>query len=381
VWSDVFFLPLTLVFLLLLERINDRPRDPDLVIALAALVAGLAFLMRYAAVPLFAVGVIVVVVTFAREGLRTVALRLTTFALVAAVLPGLWVLRNAATEGGRRIADRESLVQLIGDSVVAVARMFVPLRGNQTLSIALGLLIVLVLLGAATVIHFRRPIAAALRSADGFALIPLLTLVAVYIPFVIAARRLVGSNIDERITLPAFVPLIVLGAWVLDQLVNLAPPLLVRALAVVATAWIATLAVAFVDDAIDDGGAGLGYAAVTDDSIFVAADGVNDDSLIVSNEPFLLAIETGHQPILRSPGPLVPGLSHFPVSIEELTSRVACSNTATYLAWFGSPKGEDDLDSPSQLREDFDLEVVERASDGTLYRITVPEGAQPACGA
>jgi hypothetical protein len=219
--TDPLFVLLTLVFIILMEDIRTKPELRGLLIVLAGLVASVAFLVRYAAVPLFVSGVIVLAASSAKDGWGAVARRTISFAAISSIAPGLWLLRNATSGAsdvlGVRVRTDDTpltLARLLGEAAKDLVFSYrVPIVA------ALGAVVGGLVLAGLLAWRSRRDLQPRLSSSAS-AMLPILTLIVVSILFVVITHKTTGSDLNARMLLPVWVPAIILGAWFLDNLLS-----------------------------------------------------------------------------------------------------------------------------------------------------------------
>ena len=369
--SEAAFIPLVLLCLLSLDfALRVDGQHAKVWCLTAGAVAGTAFLVRYAAIALLIAGVLAILACTRRMGWRVAIGRALLFAGAGALLPALWVARNASAHTddvlGPRISNPQSLATLLRTTARAVGAVFVPEQAAEAAAVVLA-----VVGGIGLWYMLRRRHLAAWT--DRQLLVVLSTFVGVYLIFVMASQRLAGSALDGRIASPIYVPLLLLGLACIEQYfgdTRVADAFVARhkvAVGSVAALLFCAFAVAATllsSMAVPPGeliGARLG------DSLAQSVKELPKGALVASNSPHFLWYASAHQPIVRSPGVAVPGGNPRPISVAELQHR-ACSHASAYLAWFS--RGERDvLDSPEKLADVLALKSVARTKDGVLYRV------------
>ncbi|HSO96492.1 MAG TPA: hypothetical protein VLV81_10670 [Acidimicrobiia bacterium] len=388
-WSETLFSALVLAFLLALED-GIAPGTPARALGAAGVLAGLAFLVRYAGLSLLAVGALTIAAGAYRHGLRTVARRLGVFLGAGSVLPGLWILRNAASGSrfllGPRVAAPESWRSFLDRFLGGVQGLFTP--GGSIGNVA----VVAVVLGVAAL-----GLSAALtphRTRRGTwwrsRLMPLVAYVVVYSGVVISAGKTAGASVDQRIAAPVYVPALILVVTLVDRLavraqaggsqrrwVASAP-----AFALVAVlAYGGSSAVAFASQAWNDGRTPRGYTRQNSDrfQLVNSVETLSRRALVATNRPWTLFEATGREPIVASPGQVAPELALIPILVSQLASQ-SCTRPV-YLAWFRSAAQWPF--TPAQLSADLDLDLVQQLRDGALYSVQpkVPDCPRPLAAA
>jgi hypothetical protein len=339
--SDPLFYALVLTFILAMEELVAKSRQHRAALIVAAgVVVWAAVLVRWAGLSLLAAGVITLLVSSRRDGIRTALSRALSFGVVASIVPGLWALRNANVSGGQalglRVHSHESVRSIAVDVGRAIAHLLIP----DSLGTGYGVVVFGAIIGAAGILGFicRRELVPRLRSATP-SLTPTIVFVVVYVPFVAAARKSTGSDLDPRIMLPFWLPTAILGAWFFEQLV--------RSLRATGAGWLARLlalaAVGFVGLSVfwfaDQVRIGTApsvtnhHYPVNDVATGRALGPLDSNALVVSNDPWRVYNATGHIPVKLAPMPVQPGFSLTPISVAALAGTVDDRGSVT-LVWF-----------------------------------------------
>jgi hypothetical protein len=235
-----------------MEDIRTTPQQRGLLIVLAGLVASCGFLVRYAAVPLFVSGVIVLAAYSAKDGWGAIARRTLSFAAISSIAPGLWILRNATSSASDVLGVRVRT----DDSPLTLARLLGEAAKDLVFSYRVPTVVALAAVVGGAVIagslawRSRGHLVPRLSGTAG-AMLPTMTLVVVGTVFVVVAHKATGSDLAARMLLPVWFPTIILGAWLLDNLLiagcETGYVKLVRLLGVVMVAfvgqWLRTVAV------------------------------------------------------------------------------------------------------------------------------------------
>lgn len=351
---------------------------------MAGVLAGLAFLVRYAGLSLLGVGGLTIVVGAYRHGLRTLARRLAVFLGAGSVLPGLWILRNAASGTrfllGPRVAAPASWWSFIDRFLGGVQGLFTPTGGignDAVVALVLGIAV----LGLSRARVPRRP-----GRGAGVAsrLVPLGAYVVLYSGVVISAGKTAGASVDQRIVAPLYVPALILVVVLVDRLARRAQAgerrwvTFAPAVALVAVlAYSGTSAVAFVSQAWNDGRTARGYTRQSSDrfQLVTSVEALSRRAVVATNRPWTLFEATGREPIVASPGQVAPELALTPVPAAQLATQ-SCSRPV-YLAWF--LYAAQWPFTPAQLSVNLDLHLVRQLRDGTLYSVQpkVPDCPRP----
>jgi hypothetical protein len=335
-------------------------------------------MVRYAGLSLLVVGSLTLVVSTYREGLRAVSHRLAVFLGAGIAIPTLWILRNA-TSGtrfilGPRVPAPESWSSFIGRFLDGFRGLFTSGGGLTAVTL------VALVLGSGAVVAYRarwwRPDRTGSRRSS---VLPLVIYAVVYAAVVISAGKTAGASVDQRIVSPIYVPVLILGAVLLDVL--LAQPARVAGrrwaavvpglVGLVAVAYVASTAVSFVSVAWNNGKTARGYTQQSSDrfQLVDSVEALNRRALVATNRPWTLFEATGRQPIVPSPGTVAPELALTPVLASQLATQ-SCDRPV-YLAWF-----QDAAQwpfTPAQLSANLDLSPVQTLRDGTLYLVRPKE--------
>lgn len=341
-WSESLFCAVLLVFVLVLEDVVAAHPPSLRLIATAGLIAGVAFLVRYAASALIITGVLVLLTARRPTRWPTRWLQVGVFALAAAPLPALWVLRNATSGApyvlGPRVAVSSSVWSLVVLFADHVKELLVPTSSTAVWAVVVTPVAVVVAVGAGAAIRARvrhQPLVGSRSVA------PLLGYLGVYAAFVLIAGKVSGASIDVRTIMPIYLPLVIVGAWLVEEARQSGPwatrlwrhPSIGLA---VAGACLVFYGGWFGQASWSDGTIARGYAVarVVHSPLAAAVRRLPAGALVVTNSPWSLYYGSGHQPIVPMPGPLAPAISLVPPTLDVLTDA-SCAH-AVYLAWFGA---------------------------------------------
>lgn len=369
-WTEAPFIVVTLAFILLLERALAEPARWRWVVVCALLV-WVAFVLRYAGVSLVAVGGATLLVGLWR-GNRVVALRnAVAFGVLAVVGPLVWMLRNRSVDEtlmGPRYPSTDTPAQ-VGYRIVRTVGEWlapVPVPGPLLGLIGFGLLGGLV--GSIIVVWRRR--GGEQQTPFSVYLLPTAVFGLGYTAYLVLAQLTTAfDGINSRLLSPIFVPLVVAVAVAIDRLAALTSERLRRAVAVVLIGVVAVQAIAFVNDAVEAGRNGRGYArsAWQQSELADAVAELPDGVAIYASQPDGIWAATGRELVQMSPQLRALSSSDELVEISaEFLSAAACGEA--YLAWFDS-NGRRYLRTPEQLAEVVTLTPVAESDDGTLYRL------------
>lgn len=381
--TDPLFIALTLAFILVMEEFRAKPDRRVGLIVVAAALSSVAFLVRYAAFPLWATGVIVVAVVSAKDGWAALLRRTISFAALASILPGLWFLRNATSGAsdvlGVRVQTDDTpltLTRTLGEAAKDLVFSYrVP--GVAAIAASLGAALVVVALAWQS----RRELLPRL-SRHAPAVVPIVIPIAVGTVFVVVSHKTTGSDLNPRMLLPVWFPTIVLGAWLLDNLLTAGRRcgrfLLTRCVALVMVALLGGSLVWFVQQVAKGTDSTYRYSSEPSTEIRRGLANLPPTARILSNNPWHVYLATNKQPVYLAPMAVRPSFSHRPISVRVVT-RALCSRPV-YVLWFDS--------SPTTLRRSvralagegqLALTRVRRVDGGTLYGIERTARA-PACG-
>jgi hypothetical protein len=394
-WSEPGFIALSLVFILVLEDVIRRGGAPRLVV-LAALLASIAFLFRYAGLALVPIGVVSLLSIRRERDWRTTLRSTLSFAVMSLVIPVVWVLRNHAADG-----------TILGPRNPASATIWFTLKGlgnwtgqwllpvpywpyNPTFHFTPGLLdlVGFLVLGAALfelgrqLSPWRRVTTQRIQSESSYSLVPVLSFVTLYAVYLVVSELSTALDpISARLYSPMAVPLIVLATVALSHVLGTG---VVRRRSV---RWAVGVVVALVlanqfyvwqsnVRHFDlNGFAEFGESYWTTSQLSKVTEDLPTSVDLYTNSPYGLWLNTFRPVVLASP-PRTAWQSTviFPVPREFVTSA-ACHSSD--LAWF--THATPFYYTPAQLARYVRVTVVEQASDGTLYRLSAPPGWKGIC--
>jgi hypothetical protein len=340
-WSEPLFCVVLLAFVLVLEDVMAaHPASPRLVAA-AGLIAGVGFLVRYAASALIITGIVILLVSRRPVRWTTRWSQVGVFLLGAVPLPALWMLRNAASGSpyllGPRVAVTSSPWNLLVLFLGGIKELLVPTTATALWAVVVLPIAVVVTVGAVTATRARARHQALVGTRS---IAPLFGFIAVYGAFVLIAGKVSGASIDVRTIMPIYLPLLVVGAWLVAEACQRVPRLArlwghPRVGFAVAGACLLFYGGWFLQVSWADGSVARGYAAasVVRSPLAAVVRRLPTGALVVTNAPWALYYASGHQPIVPAPGPLVPAASLVPATPDVLTDA-SCAHPV-YVAWFG----------------------------------------------
>ena len=189
---------------------------------LAAVCAGLAGITRYPGIVLIFCGVLLLLLPvqgFTRAGRVRAALCFGTAAALplAAALGRNWLVSGTFT-GPRRVSVGDTLTESLSRAGEVFGQWLLPVAGPDWLTYGLlvGAAVLAAAMGGILLAGWR-------RRADGIggdwgAVVPFAVFVPLYLVFMVAALPAFSAGgVDSRYLLPAYVPLLLLAAFLLDQ--------------------------------------------------------------------------------------------------------------------------------------------------------------------
>jgi hypothetical protein len=381
--TDPLFVLLTLIFIVLMEDIRTEPERRALFIVLAGLVASCAFLVRYAAVPLFVSGVIVLAAYSAKEGWGAIARRTILFSAVSFIAPGLWILRNATSGAsdvlGIRVQSDDSpltLLRLLGEAAKDLVFSY-----RVPTVVALAAVVAGLGIAGSLASRSRRRLVPRLSGTVG-AMLPTTTLIVVGTPFVVIAHKTTGSDLGTRMLLPIWLPTIILGAWVLDNLLTAGRETghegHVRLLGAVLVAFVAASTLLYFQQVAKGTSNPFHYSSGNTAELRAAIEGLPASAQVLSNDPWRVYIATGRQPVFLAPMEPRPSFSHRPISVRKVTNAL-CTRPGVLLWFDDSPATHrDPVEDTLRGRSQLALSDPRRVDGATLYTVERRENA-PAC--
>lgn len=360
VWSEGPYVALSLAVIAVLGREPLRAGRA----AGAGLLAGLGFLTRYAGAGLVATGLVMVVV--AARGDRRITVRNGGAYLAASGgLGAMWVARNVAATGEPlgphfRGGAGDSLDTLVDLQVIALGRLLIDLDASGWATQPAGAVALVFLLGATMAVALQRRRNVVDVGMAAYAL------TSIVLPIV--SRAIAGTHVEARIMFPAMIPLVYFLVVAADG--RLRAPV-GRALAtLVGAAWV-TAGLAAAWTAPDRLAGSAADPEPFSPQLYEHVAALADDSAVLTNNPWRVWWQTGHDPVEFAFTRPTPGNSHFPLSGAEIVSR-ACAGP-TYLAWFPELQNANG-GTPFQIRPDLVVSVgldrVESVDDGgELFRV------------
>ena len=375
-WSEPVFCVLAVGFVLVLEQVmTTRARITGWLVC-AALLASVGFAFRYAGVALLVVPVLVVVAAARPDGTRAVVRRTVTYLAVAAVLPGLVVVRNLLA-GSSLFGPRASGIETLGGVVRSLgltARDWVLAGSGVTTGlgwVVLGAAALLMTLGWVTSRDTGRsspPVAASL--------LPVAALVVGYVAYLVVSELVTNINaIDSRLLSPVYAPAVVLFVVAVDRLLASGVAgrrrWLTVCLATTVTMWLLAglgESVAHVRrDAVD--GQGFTTPSWVNSEFVAAFRRLPPGARVYSNFADGLYAATGREPIYDSPAALAYRSTQTVHELPTFRQLVRRSGAPVYLVWL-SANTRTYLLTPERLAAaGLHLSVASQAPDTTVFAV------------
>lgn len=379
--SEHFFVPVLLLFLLVSENLLRGGRFAVLVGPLV-LLAWAAFSLRYAGVVLIVVGALVVYVARRSRGSWTALGLAIAYGAVAGSAPLAWMIRNVDAGSGP-LGPRAGASASVYTNVTRVANelsTWVATDGAPAIVRRLVLVVVLAVIAVAVGVLATRD----LRTDDRLApRLPLVALVTIYGIYLVASASVVAfAAINTRLLVPIFVPIVVLVAWLYEEVrPAIRRPATRMAITGAVLAWVALSVVWFAGRAVDSaqhGAGGYASARFHNSQLLRAVRNLDFSIPTFSNDAPAISFFTGkharagaEKTRFQSDDPLAGGLRDF-------VKVVQCQRHVT-LVWF-NPNPRPYMYDPTQLSVFVVLKPVTTSPDGVIYDVS-PRGAAQAAPA
>lgn len=340
--TEVPFFFFLLLYLYFGMRYFTDAKWRDLIIMAAA--AGLAFLTRYAGLPLLAAGVLMVF--YAGSTLRDRLLRAGAFAVVAGLPTGLFLVLNSLTSGD--FGNREFAYH--------------PMRGDEYGQLLLVAVMGAVLSGVILRIGHRLPTGARLT------VLLMGLLIVLYVAFIALTGTFfdAATPVDDRILSPVYIMLLLL----LGGLFAILPAGFLRRFATVLTfSLVIPLSLLFFAGNIGYIYAGLSTANELADVTIGQAAAMIDNRIVYTNRPDTVYVRYTQEPYaiptVSNPFSDVPNPS---LSSEINTMRDDLTSCSALFLYYDSTRGY--LIEEDTLLEQLALDLVSRRlSNATLYAV------------
>lgn len=369
VWTEPLFVLLTVGSLVLLDR--HFRNDSVIVLLLAALLAALACLTRYAGVALLASTVLLMLFN-PQMPLKKKAGRTLLYSVVAALPLSLWLLRNHllfGTLAGSRPDGIWSFTENAERVVTSLAKWALAWRTHDldplisALPLLAGLGFALALGWSSSRSRGIRETVSWLKLSDPFVRI-LGVYALVYLAFIVTVSTAIRiDRIDNRLLVPVFVPLVLLTGFAAARLAALARDdrgrRLGRAFAAAIILFAVSHVAAYVPELRAAERTGHGYASRTwQTSASIAWVRRTGAQQLVSNRVDALHL-------------LVPGVEAdwLPRDHAQLPTFVSSIGNRRVVWFHGIPYPYDLRD----LASDLGLRKVVEFDDGVVYEVSTPE--------
>lgn len=385
-WTEPPFLVITLLLLEVLGTVWTTGRITSGQCIRLVVLCWCAFLLRYAGVILLPITILVLLLALRPRTARG-TIPIIRFALVAIVVPLIWILRNERTDGtwfGPRVPSSDTLIQVLKRIFATVASWILPFAGFIEYPgrlMALAGTLILLTIATMTVRSIRRQ-TGALGSLDlsRFAIGPALIFVLVYSGWLGAAQlRAAFDPIGNRLLSPIYVPLVLAVAAAVNEFINHKPcrriggtrrghPRLVALSVGFLIAGQIAPAASHVRAGIVDG---IGFNSRSWRQSELAEltrsylNG-NDTRIFTNNVPALWAA-TGAQKIQWAPLVDETRGDNRERKLEAFSSAVACSEAPALLALYAT--GDPRVLNTTDLLGAVALEKLAEVADGALWTV------------
>jgi hypothetical protein len=382
VWSEPGFCVIAMALLIVVEPIARRPMAPWWQCALAGLIAGVGFAVRYAGMALFVVVMCAIIAGAWGRGLRTMLSRIGIALAAACVLPVLVLARNRVHGSwtGQRLPSTESAGAAWRSAEHFLSGWVFAGHHPDRLLGSGSIVIICALVAWGVVARIR---ANGVGSRATSAMVPLVAIVVVYPAYIaITEFQTAIDPPDDRIFSPVFAPAALVVMIAIDTgwgWLRRRAPRGVRIVAAIAIAtWVAAMLVTSAGNARDVGRMGMRFTAdgFTLDhwagSAFMdAVSRLPADARIYSNQPGGIYLATGRQPVRYIGEPLADP----PVPVTQEAARIAAdvraASAPSYLAW-SEPNHRPHLVPPAVLAANgVRVTPLTVTPQGTVYRLEV----------
>lgn len=377
--TDMLFVLLTTLSIVLLDRFLRRPSMPQLL--LAASCVALAWLARFVGVTLAMVGASVILLPRA-EGWRERLRDSVIFGLVAAAPNVLWLARNYLATGEAVATGATPTITFLGYSqsiVTVIGTWFLPPRIPEHARTALGFVIIL---GMATILvmSVRKTLSnrAAADTGGWTAIRTAAFFVLTYVAFVNVTISLTYvTDRPDRYIVPAAIPIIgllaVAAEKVLRHLRRRAPVqsrwLMLASLLVLV--WPARHLVGWMQHSLEMGAGGYATDRWQRSPTLKYLRTHTPSMEFYTNEPNAIYFHGGSSRARWLPAHALPGEPADPISaLESLRDSLRAETTALVVLFEPIPPS---LEAYSYTRKElemvFNTSLIASFEDGSLYRI------------
>lgn len=381
VWTEPLFVLLFLLFLFELEKYIKQQNRPSLV--KAAVAVAFACLDRYMGITMIFTACLILL--FIRKKLIERFADAFVFGFISSLPTALWIVRNyivSSTFVGLRTPASVTLYENIKRSVKTVISWLLPYTSLNALPAwlqAVALALMLLTIAVVAVMAYRergnkeKTGAGRWLETNGLPAVILLVFIVIYTAWMIASATSVAFDaIGDRYMLPVYVPVFFVGLLLIDGAAFLAPRniygkvseyILLASIAL----WLVHPAVGAVnalESRIEKGMPFSYNAAGWKSSPMVSLlKERKPEYTVYSNYPDAIYVLTG---IEAKYTPKKAGLPEF-YGFEKFEQRVK-EDGGAYLAWFGKGTSATTY-NPEELKEYFDVELLDKPEDGALYFI------------
>jgi hypothetical protein len=376
--SEHFFVPVLLLFLLVSENLLRGGRFAVLVGPLV-LLAWAAFFLRYAGVVLIIVGALVVYVARRSRGSWTALGLAIAFGLVAGSSPLAWMIRNVDAGSGP-LGPRAGASASVYTNVTRVANelsTWVATDGAPAIVRRLVLVVVLAVIAVGVGVLATRDLRSDARLAPRLPLVALVTIYGIYL--VASASVVAFAAINTRLLVPIFVPIVVLVAWLYEEVrPAIRRPATRVAITGAALAWVALSVVWFAGRAVDSaqhGAGGYASARFHNSQLLRAVRNLDFSIPTFSNDAPAISFFTGKHARASAEKTRFQSDDQLAGGLRDFVKVVQCQRHVT-LVWF-NPNPRPYMYDPAQLSVFVVLKPVTSSPDGVIYDVS-PRGANQA---
>ncbi len=382
VWSDSLFLLLTTLSLMAMTTLDKRPTFAN--IALCSVLVCSACLARYIGVTLIFTGVLYLSLNrclpvFAR------LTRVLWFGSIASLPTVIWLIRNwfvSGTLSGPRYPTPDTLEKLAGNVGIFIANWALPWRVINLVSPLFWFTILAAVLAiGGTVVLGRYVAGPPQRTAPT---VPMMTFVCIYLGFLILSSSRTVVDVKPRMIAPVYVPILISLLLALSSSLHLwrttaKPrrrwlPLLLAAPSGLVAFWLIGGTVKYAELVTRLYRDGPETEFSCDSELLAYAQHRAFDKPILSNTPYRLWFCTRR---ITKPSPRkCPWRSPADIGRleRERLNSFLHSHGPVSLLWF-EPRSCEDVYTPQELTQWFDVHLVAQCSDGAVYEIALADAA------
>jgi hypothetical protein len=374
--SEHLFIVVVVLFVLVAEELLQRP----LALVPAAILVTLtwaAFYLRYAGLIFVPLAALLALIALWRTSTRRALVQSAIMLLAGVALPAVWMKRNTNLGTGALGTRQDAAAGLVTN----VARTSRELSTWLATSATPAVLRLLVFMAAATVVAIVI-VALVQRQLripnDAREVIPAALVSSVYLAYLTGTASLVAiAAINSRFLAPAYVPAVVVGAWVFERLRPQVSLPVRRWINGVAAAWLVVTVVWFAGMTVTSARSGAGgYATESWHDSKLVDDVRKLDASVPTYTNDAVAIELFTGRLV----PLSVARTFFQSNEEtgDLPSflhAIECDGHAE-LVWF-LPNGRPRLYTPEQLAQYVQLRPRVTRPDGVIYDVTPNPGSKP----